>query len=106
MPSNAFVVTSCTIADACASRFAAVESIVCTAVASKVWLMTFCTVGMIALPVIAARHVGFSAFQFFAIVVSAFHEYHTGFDSLSVPTFACIEASAFASHGGIHAEMR
>src|SRR5438270_3567559 len=63
-------------------------------------------VGISALPVIAARQVLFSAFQFFAIVPSAFQLYQTGFDSLTAPAFIWIDVSAFWSHGGIHAVMR
>ena len=62
-------------------------------------------VGMRRVPVIAARHVLFSAFHSLAMLPSAFQLYHTGFDSLSAPTFDCSEVSALAFHGGIQAEF-
>src|ERR1051326_1502298 len=106
MPSKALLETSWKIAAACASRDAGVASIVSTAEALKLLLTTFWIVGSSALPVIAARHVLFSAFQFLAIVPSAFQLYQTGFDSLTVPPFVWIDVSALWSHGGIHAVMR
>src|SRR5436309_3572396 len=106
MPSNAFMTTSCAIASACASRDAGVASIVAAAVPSNALLTTFWIVGTRRVPVIAARHVAFSAFQFLAIVPSAFQLYQTGFASLTALAFSWIDVSAFASHGGIHAATR
>src|SRR3954453_7025138 len=58
---------------------------------------------MRSVPVIAARQVAFSAFQFLRIVPSAFQLYQTGFDSVSAPAFNWIDFSASAFHGGIQA---
>src|ERR1044071_8052260 len=104
MPSNAFLTTSWNTASACASRVGAEASMVCTAFASKLLLTTFWIVGMSALPVMAARQVSFSAFQFFAIEPSAIQLYQTGFDSSTLCNW--IEARALWSHGGIHALLR
>src|SRR5436190_15555713 len=106
MPSNAFMTASCAIASACASREAGVASIVAAALPSNALLTTFWIVGTRRVPVIAARHVAFSAFQFLAIVPSAFQLYQTGFDSLTALAFSWIDVSAFASHGGIQAATR
>ena len=106
MPSKALLETIWKSAAACASRDAGVASIVSTALALKLLLTTFWIVGTIAAPVIAARHVWFSAFQFFAMVPSAFQLYQTGFASLTAPPFICIDVRALPSHGGIQAEMR
>src|SRR5438128_4557803 len=106
IPSNAFVMTSCAIDSACASREAGVASMAAAALPSNVLLITFWIVGTRRVPVIAARHAAFSAFQFLAIVASAFQLYQTGFDSLTALAFSWIDVSAFASHGGIQAAMR
>src|SRR5207244_3817575 len=101
-----FRIASCATAWACASREAGVASIVAAAPPSNALLTTFWMVGSNCVPVIAARHVGLSAFQFLAIVPSAFQLYQTGFDSLTAFAFIWIDVSAFASHGGIQAAMR
>src|ERR1043165_9307051 len=106
MPARPEFTTSWKIAAACASRDAGVASIVSTALALKLLLTTFWIVGMICAPVIAARHVWFSAFQFFAIVPSAFQLYQTGLASLTAPPFIWIDVRALPSHGGIQAVMR
>src|SRR5437763_3122945 len=106
MPSNAFVMTSCAIDSACTSREAGAASSVAAALPSNALLITFWIVGTSRVPVIAARHDAFSAFQFLAIVPSAFQLYQTGFDSLTALALSWIDVSAFASHGGIQAAMR
>src|ERR1043166_7339143 len=106
MPSRPELRTSWKIASACTSRDAGVDSIVSTALALKLLLTTFWIVGMSCAPVIAARQVWLSAFQFLAIVPSAFQLYQTGFASFTAPPFICIDVRALPSHGGIQAEMR
>src|SRR4051794_33914893 len=106
MPSNAFRMASCATASACASRDAALASIVAAALPSKLLFTTFWMVGISCVPLIAARHAAASAFQFFAIVPSAFQLYQTGFDSLTAFALNWIEVSALPSHGGIQAAMR
>src|SRR2546423_1642052 len=106
MPSKAFTVASCARASACASREVEVDSMVATAFASKLPFTTFWMVGINCVTLIAARQVLFSAFQFFAIVPSAFQLYQTGFDSASAFAYNCAEVSAAVSHGGIQAAMR
>src|SRR5438128_1644520 len=63
-------------------------------------------VGTSWLPVIAARQLAASAFQFLAMEPSAFQLYQTGLDSPMAPPFICTDVSALPSHGGIHAAMR
>src|ERR1051325_2256517 len=104
MPSKAFPTTSWKIASACASRDGALARTRGPAFASKLLLTTFWIVGTSALPVMAARHVLFSAFQFFAIVPSAFQLYQTGFDSSALCSW--IDVSALWSHGGIQTLTR
>src|SRR5437764_2336238 len=106
MPSKALTMASCATAEACASREADVASIVAAAPPSNDLLTTFCTVGINCVAVIAARHEAASAFQFLAIVPSAFQLYQTGLDSLTAFAFIWIDVSAFASHGGIQAAIR
>src|SRR2546423_14495849 len=98
MPSKALRMASCATAVACASREGAVDSMAATALASKLWLTTFWMVGTRRLPVIAARQVLFSAFQFFTIEASAFQLYQTGFDSPMALPLVCVEVSALPSH--------
>src|SRR4051812_11772144 len=103
MPSNDWLLTSAGISVAEASREAEVARTVAATVPSKLSLTRFWIVGMSRVPVIAARQVAFSAFQFFRMVPSAFQLYQTGFDSVSAPAFSWIDVSALAFHGGIQA---
>src|SRR3954453_6165990 len=103
IPSNDWLLTSAAISEAEASREADVASTVAAAEPSKLSLTRFWIVGMRSVPVMAARQVAFSAFQFFRIVPSAFQLYQTGFDSVSAPALTWIDFRASAFHGGIQA---
>ncbi|GAC1428685.1 MAG: hypothetical protein NVSMB68_00780 [Thermoanaerobaculia bacterium] len=73
------------MACACDCRDASVASSVPTTDPLKLPLTTFCSVGMTCVPVMAASHVGFSAFQSVTIAPVVDSEYQTGFDSSSEP---------------------
>src|SRR5712671_6624899 len=103
IPSNDWLLTSAAISEAEASRDADVARTVAATEPSKLSLTRFWMVGMRSVPVMAARQVAFSAFQFFRIVPSPFQLYQTGFDSVSAPAFSWADFSAPAFQGGIHA---
>src|SRR4051812_4695577 len=106
MPSKALETASCAMAEACASRDAAEDSIVAAAPPSKLLFTTFWMVGTSSVPVIAARQAVLSEPQFATIVALAFQLYQTGFDSPMALPFCCTEVRALPSHGGIQAETR
>src|SRR6476659_5680209 len=103
IPSKPWLLTSAAISEAEASRDADVARTVAATEPSKLSLTRFWMVGMRSVPVMAARHVAFSAFQFFRIVPSGFQLYQTGFDSVSAPAFSWTDFSASAFQGGIQA---
>src|SRR5436305_5711697 len=106
MPSYALSTASCATAEACASRDAAVASIVAAALPSKLLFTTFWIVGTSCEPVIAARQAFSSEIQLRTIEPSEFQLNQTGLASPMALPFCWAEVRALASHGGIQAEMR
>src|SRR6185436_19529014 len=102
---QALLMTSCAIAEACASRASAVPMTAAATVALKLEFTVFWIVGRICVPTIAARAVAFSAPFFKAMEPSLFSAYQTGLDSCIAPAFVCIEATP-VPHVGIHTELR
>ena len=76
---------SLALAESIAARDAAVDSSVSATAPSNVPLTVFWMVGRMRVPVMAASHVGFSAFQFVTMAPPLESEYQTGFDSSRSP---------------------